>query len=195
MHGKSMCRTAVQDHSNNNQNQSVERVHMIHYFRVIRFYAVTIISATLLGTFGVAAFAQAALESANCDGLLDKSNQTQRDNCSKHPGCSMVLKVQKDCATMNGFLSRLKGSLSGRSEIKNNDVFEASMPVLTPNDTLKAKLSAVQKIVRDGNRVPNQGILFLKSTAGNEMYYEGGIKDGAMYGVGVLTFPHKSLPL
>ena len=163
---------------------------MIHYFREIRFHAVTIIIVTLIGVISVPTFAQAALESANCDGLLDKANQTQRDNCSNHPGCSMVLKLQKDCATMNGFLGRLRGGLSGRSEIKNNDVFEANTPVLTPNEALKTKLLAVQKIVLDYSKEIDQGKFTRKTAAGEEMYYEGGIKGGAMHGAGVNIGPN-----
>lgn len=157
---------------------------MPNHLQVFRSYAAIILFVALIG---VPLYAQADdinPQIANCEEVQDEATLTQMEFCSAHVGCNMVLKLQKACAKVKGFLGRLKASLSGRKEITNNDVFEANSPALSPSEALKSNVLVVQKIIRDADAETKREKLRYKKD-GWEGYYEGGVKDGYKHGVGV----------
>ena len=135
---------------------------------------------------GGASHAQVNPEIANCEEVKDESTLTQMELCGAHIGCGMVLKLQKVCAKAKGFLDRLKGALSGRDKVTNNDVFDAGAPELAPVESLQNQVSAARRAVREAASDPNHGSFSRKnSDKTSDTYYEGGLKDGNMHGAGV----------
>lgn len=159
---------------------------MIHYLQAFRSYVAIILFAALVGAPTNAQADDINPQIANCEEMQDADTLTQMRNCSTHVGCNMILKLQNTCAKAKGFLDRLKASLSGRTDVTNNDVFEANMPTLTQSDALIRQVSAVRKIVHDSMNDPSWGKLTINLSNGSVNYYEGGLKDGSFHGVGVV---------
>ena len=139
----------------------------------------------LFATWIAPVHAQLNAQLAGCEGLNEGVSLALAKSCSAHVGCNMVLKLKKDCSKALDFLARLRGSLLGRTEITNNDVFEANSPELKPSPVLKALVASVQKIVNDAATDPFRAKHEFKPTPTEVFYYEGGLSDGKMHGVGV----------
>lgn len=129
-------------------------------------------------------------EVANCDDLKDPATQAQVEICNNHPGCSLVLKFQKTCATANEFLSKLKVASSGRKVITSSDVFEAAAPPVTNDpEFIKASQAIKSRFDRQAGNVISSGVNESKSITWvfkGPWVYEGPMVNGQRHGVGVI---------
>lgn len=112
---------------------------------------------------GITAHAQTPPEDvAACRGeITDPDVQLQMDLCSAHLGCKLVLKINKTCTAVRGFLDRLgqkiektssslMGSLFGRKEIPADALWEATQTDNTRSIGSNADVQAREKTIRDG---------------------------------------------
>lgn len=137
------------------------------------------------GAWVVPGHAQLNAQLAACDGLNDVASLALAKSCAAHIGCNIALKLKNDCSSAIAFLNKLRSTLSGNRGITNNDVFEANMPVLTADERLNRHIAAVQSVVRGAPYDPSSGALDTKAQSGSRFYYEGGIDNRHMHGVGV----------
>lgn len=139
---------------------------------------------------------------ADCRGeITDPDVQLQMDLCSAHLGCKLVLKINKTCTAVRGFLDRLgqkiektsnslMGSLFGRKEIPADAIWEASQTDNTRSIGSNADVQAREKAIRDGLATSTGSWRTGRNAAGTEYAAFGSTsKDGnAAEGWGMAVF-------
>ena len=136
------------------------------------------------GALGSPAQAQLSERVAACAELREPAFQNALSACSAHTGCSMILKLQMDCANARQFLKKLATALAGKSSVTNNDVFEANSVTLMTWPVLTTQVAGIQKMVRDSINEPGRQKVET-NVGGIRTYYEGRVVNDHRDGIGV----------
>ena len=78
---------------------------------------------------------QAQSSAANCDPVTDPDQLFAENMCTAHPGCAIVVKLQRACAATKTFLKKVGDlfTIGGGKPLSNNEVYEAAeAPVSSP---------------------------------------------------------------
>ena len=128
-------------------------------------------------------------EIANCEEIRDPATQTQVEFCSAHVGCKFVLGIQKVCTKVKTFLNNLKNLSFGKKNLDSGDVFDAAAPS-TGSD---ANFNTISQSIKSNYDKQKKELVSGKFESGVKWVYEGGMKDGARDGTGVLVTENGTL--
>jgi hypothetical protein len=121
-------------------------------------------------------------EIANCEALKDPATITQAEFCAAHPGCNMVLKIQRACSKVKTFFQNLKDLASGKSKPDGNDVLDALSPPPKDDATFRQLTEPLRRSSPPSKPQSQQGTF----DNGRRWHYEGGVVNGQLHGKGVL---------
>ena len=136
------------------------------------------------GALGSPAYGQLSERVAACAELKEPALQNALSACTAHTGCSMILKLQRDCANARQYLKKLATALAGKSSVTNDDVFEANSPTLMTGPVLTTQVVGIQKMVRDSINDPGRQKIET-NVGGIRTYYEGRVVNDHRDGIGV----------